>query len=484
MPPKQPPAAAAPAPPPPPKPGAVRVIHVDTRPITEGLEGAMRTWRPAPSQPEMHHAFVTTNSVPPPKRSYLALAALNNAWHCRAKGWAYEVAHVPAPADRHPSWIKIRHVLFCWDRYDADDVIVVMDTDAWIRDADGFAHAIETQLTGDTVFLAAGEPQCHETVTTASDVMNGGFMCFRKDPRVRAFLQTAWDMPDARPDVAHLKRDWPWEQGCLSRAYRADPAVAGWMAVAPVPTFNTPAGTMVTHCWYKDLAYDLALDDLLSTLGQALIAHKRRTTEFVVARHEEDVSWIGEWLPFVERVTIYDKSPTPMTSPHPKVRVVPLDNVGRESHTYAYHFAEHYDDLCDAVVCTQGRYEDHLDARAFAALVRTGERDAHGRLDVAWSQHLMRHFGWTEDRNWNGSTQRMAPYGGTMAKFYLAHVGDDLVPEDQVRWWAGAIFRTSADAVRAKPRKTYEALRDVLGVGLNPEAGHIMERFWNRLLNP
>ena len=33
----------------------------------------------------------------------------------------------------------------------------------------------------------------------------------------------------------------------------------------------------------------------------------RPTVEFVIARFNEDVEWVNEWLPVVDRVTIYNK---------------------------------------------------------------------------------------------------------------------------------------------------------------------------------
>lgn len=480
---KQPPAAAAAAQPPRP---AIHVIQVDTRSPYDDVQGPMRTWQHAANQAEMQHLYFASNPLPP-RRAYWTVTALQNAWQCRRRGWQYEFAHVPHPPDRHPSWVKIRHVLHCWKDYRPDEIVVVLDTDAWIRDAEGFEHLVASRLLaaegGDKLYMAAGEPQCQETSSTGSEVMNGGFMCFKIDERVREFLQRAWDLPAAEPEAARFANDWPWEQAALGRAYKRDEAgCQAWIDILPVPLCNTPAGTHVTHCWYKDATYELVIDDLLSSLGQELMRVKKPTLEFVIAKYHEDVSWVNEWVPFVDRVTVYDKSDQPMRATHPKITVVHLPNVGRESHTYAYHFAERYDDLCDVVVCTQGKYSDHMSKADFDAMVRGRERATAPGIDVPWSKSVMQHFGWTKDRNY--TDQPMRPAGMSSGKFFLKYIGEDLVPEDQLRWWAGGIFRTTAGDVRRHPRQRYRDLVEVLDAGSNPEAGHMMERFWRALLVP
>lgn len=234
-------------------------------------------------------------------------------------------------------------------------------------------------------------------------------------------------------------------------------------------------------------------------LACVLVVHARRrtqrfeapgggvgTVELVVARYDEDVSWLARWIPHAARITVYDKSAAPLASPHPKVRVVALPNVGREAHTYAHHFAERYDDLCDTVVCTQGRYQDHMGDEAFDEMVRSGTRAASQHaLDLTWTDTLMDQFGWTEAANNHTQgqpMQSMQPMGMTMGQFFQTYIADDLVPESSVDWWANGVFVVAAKDVRRHPRARYEAIRAVLGSHPNPEAGHAMERLWKALL--
>lgn len=457
----------------------VLVAHIDTRSLAAELRPSVRTWPGGKSHADMRQRYAAANPTPASKRSYWCLTSLLTARQARSRGWEYRYAHVAPPAGRHPSWVKTRYVLDNWESL--PEVTVVLDTDAWIRDAEGMGALVDRLLAGGDgpAYLAAGEPPCSEVQRAGAGAMNGGFMCFRKDPRVREWLQAVWDWPDTAKDCARFRGDWPWEQACMSRAYEADAAgCRAWMEVLPVTLCNTPAGTHVAHCWFKDIAWELALDDLLGVLGREVLGAEAASAELVVARYAEDVSWLAQWLPYVRRVTVYDKGPEPLQPWHPKVQVVRVPNEGREAETYLRHLVERYDDLCGTVVFAQGRWEDHVSPAEFEGLLR-GVQRAGTRLDIAWHDTPMRHFGWTVERNWNASPP-MLPLGMSLGKYLLTYVADDLVPD--VEWWPGAIFSACASNIRRHPRERYERLWDTVRGHVNPEAAHAMERLWRVLL--
>jgi hypothetical protein len=258
------------------------------------------------------------------------------------------------------------------------------------------------------------------------------------------------------------------------------------MNILPATYCNTPAGSHVVHNWWKETTAQMATDDLLCSLAQDLLpAQQRPTIELVISKYQEQCSWILDWLPLFHRVTVYDKSDNPLVSPHPKITVVPLPNVGREGHTYAHHFVEHHDKLCDHVVCCQGDFTDHLSREDFDAMIRgKGRATLRGITGTPWSSTLMESYGWTPEDNHQTRqpVTLMQPTGMTMGKYFLTYIADDLVPEARVEWWPGAIFRVSASDVRRHSPEKYAAIRKTLEVGSNPEAGHYIERFWHALL--
>lgn len=212
------------------------------------------------------------------------------------------------------------------------------------------------------------------------------------------------------------------------------------------------------------------------------------TLEFVVARYDEDVSWLAAWAPRATRITVYDKSGGAddalrrLADARPNVRVVRLPNVGREAHTYAHHIVQHHADLCDTVVFTQGSYAEHISDADFAAMVSAGRRP-HFPLDVPWTSSLMSHWGWTPAANWASSRgQAMLPTHMTMAEFFHAYVAADAPPND-LGWWPGAVFAAQGACIARRPVATFAALRDLLAQSPNPEAAHCMERLWKALVD-
>jgi len=76
-------------------------------------------------------------------------------------------------------------------------------------------------------------------------------------------------------------------------------------------------------------------------------------TEIVVARYNEDLSWL-EQLPKDIKITIYNKGKDDIKYPYIK-----LPNIGRESHTYMYHIVENYNNLAEMTIFCQGNSIEH-----------------------------------------------------------------------------------------------------------------------------
>jgi hypothetical protein len=76
------------------------------------------------------------------------------------------------------------------------------------------------------------------------------------------------------------------------------------------------------------------------------IFQKRPTVDIVIARYEEDLSWLKNLSPEYSKLYIYNKG-SPITVEMPNVHIEALPNLGRESHTYLYHVIDNYNNLAD-----------------------------------------------------------------------------------------------------------------------------------------
>ena len=78
--------------------------------------------------------------------------------------------------------------------------------------------------------------------------------------------------------------------------------------------------------------------------------------QFVIARYNENVQWT-RYLP--GRVIIYNKGKHDLFFPQENITIVPLENIGREGHTYLHHIITHYHQLADKTFFLQGHPFDH-----------------------------------------------------------------------------------------------------------------------------
>ena len=90
--------------------------------------------------------------------------------------------------------------------------------------------------------------------------------------------------------------------------------------------------------------------------------------EIVISRYNEDLEWLKD-KPFNEYNTIiYNKGKNEDFYKAPSItKIIPLENVGREAHTYFYHIINNYDNLADLTVFLPGSIQlQHKMAKANA----------------------------------------------------------------------------------------------------------------------
>lgn len=189
--------------------------------------------------------------------------------------------------------------------------------------------------------------------------------------------------------------------------------------------------------------------------------------ELVVARCGEDLRWLRK-VPREFRVSVYEKGPLCEGG-------IPLQNVGREAHTYLFHIARRYTDLADRTVFVQGHPFDHEPSlhRFLRSLAEGSEApprfywlgffcdtdDPRGRrLFVPWSR--------------NPSREELR-----VDEFHQELFGEPGPP--LYRFFGGAQFCVARDAVVSRGPEFYAK---ALAISENfPNAAHCFERCWDRV---
>jgi hypothetical protein len=98
--------------------------------------------------------------------------------------------------------------------------------------------------------------------------------------------------------------------------------------------------------------YILSKFDKKIKFTSAKLKYKSVKYEIVVARYNEDLSWL-EKIPKNIKITIYNKGDVIINNIN-KAQIIPLPNIGRESHTYIYHIVKNYNNLADTTIFCQG----------------------------------------------------------------------------------------------------------------------------------
>jgi hypothetical protein len=227
----------------------------------------------------------------------------------------------------------------------------------------------------------------------------------------------------------------------------------------------------------------------------------KQKVDIVIARYKEKIDWLEDALNQLKpnydiTVWIYNKGTTLVQLPEEicddTLSVRTLPNVGRESHTYLHHITQHYDNLNDRyVIFLQGDFKEHF--RWYGNPSTTSECISNLLQDALQTQKASTSFANT----WRHEVgQCAAHYGFRIA----AHSGQPLIPRSTkcfgdwynefvgewnnseswhtIPFWIGGLFAVSGNHIRARPVTYYERLRDCVGVSLNPEVGHFMERAW------
>lgn len=224
----------------------------------------------------------------------------------------------------------------------------------------------------------------------------------------------------------------------------------------------------------------------------------RISYELVVARYQEDVSWLQEDQGAeMAHSLLYNKGP-----PLGLSNEVSLVNVGRESHTYLHYLSTRYSSLPEVVVFTQGDASDHdhvsggrshlehlLAMRDHAAIFGkskphvthyNGSAVADSSSPVGSSRTLNMF-----DSNFNlqPAFKMATSYRGgvplSFGDWFMTHIaasGTDY--PNPIRIYPNALFAVHRELILQRPLEFYQGLLAHVEYCANPVEGHFLERSW------
>jgi len=235
----------------------------------------------------------------------------------------------------------------------------------------------------------------------------------------------------------------------------------------------------------------LALTVSNATYGQCSDTH----VEIVVARYNEDVSWLNEYPFKCYRQIIYNKGPLPaQCGDSVRCVVETLPNVGRCDHTYLHHITSKYSSLANVTVFLSGSVQAVSWKKPIVdELMRlVNIKNDSVLLTISTPARLPEQFEYFDvtsyrssdpsNRNLNRNASMQLcperPFGNWYRKNF-----PKLPPTLPVIMW-GSLFAMSREDIQQHSLDYYANLRDYLDTHQNPECGHYFERSWGAVFYP
>lgn len=209
----------------------------------------------------------------------------------------------------------------------------------------------------------------------------------------------------------------------------------------------------------------------------------------IISRYNENLEWLKE-EPFNKYpVIIYNKGPNDdFYKPDNLIKIVKLDNVGREGHTYLHHIINNYDNLYNINILLPGSINIEIKKKISTILINNIEEN-NKAIFLSTQTSLNELYSFELD-NWTSTDDNnkainpenkleispIKPFG----KWFEHNFKN--VNLEYVNY--NGIFSVSREDIIQHPKSHYENLIKYLENSSNPEVGHYLERSWYAVFYP
>jgi len=197
----------------------------------------------------------------------------------------------------------------------------------------------------------------------------------------------------------------------------------------------------------------------------------------IISRYKEDLEWLKKYNDF--EITVYNKGCK--LSEDKNFKVLNLENVGRESHTWLHHIVENYNSLNDINIFLQGKIDD-LNCMAYKNPNDYLEKIHKYGFSVS-RFGLLGPFHW----DWNVKINKDIRYKEqwqnneiSRSKIGFRNFSKQLFPEIPlfIATSYSGCFAVKREIIRQHDINFYKKLLEILSKHNNPIEGHYMERLW------
>ena len=201
------------------------------------------------------------------------------------------------------------------------------------------------------------------------------------------------------------------------------------------------------------------------------------SNSLIISRFNEDLNWLKRFKNF--KITIYNKGQDIQNITFGKV--IKLENVGRESHTWIYHIFKNYENLDDINIFLQGRIDDlgcmaYQDPNLYINEIKKFGFAA-SRYGILGPSHWKWHVGIEKDYRYkdawvNNQISRSKIGFRNFSKKFFSDI------PYFVNTSYGGCFAVKKELILNYEKDFYYELLEILDKHQNPIEGHYMERLW------
>ena len=212
--------------------------------------------------------------------------------------------------------------------------------------------------------------------------------------------------------------------------------------------------------------------------------------EIVVARYNENLSWMN-LSPFNEfKYTIYNKGFNNNFEQKYINKVINLPNVGRCDHTYLYHIVENFDNLANITIFFPGSINAKHKIYNAIKIINEIKKYKKGIFLANNTPNIKNKFNnftinthrcndpinLINNTDINTYPSNIRPYGN----WFVHHFGNIIV---NYSCWCSIFSLSKQDIIKNNKNKYIKILNE-LSKHSNPEVGHYVERSWVAIFHP
>ncbi len=212
----------------------------------------------------------------------------------------------------------------------------------------------------------------------------------------------------------------------------------------------------------------------------------------IVSRYNEDLNWMNEY-PFNQfKYIIYNKGDDDNFCITNAIKVINIENIGKNDHTYLYHIVSNYYSLPNILVFFPGSLNiDYKKQKAILILnniIQSKFKEAYfigyyqSSIKKSFYNFKLDEWKTSDTQNFIKNNEcklqlaRIRPYG----LWYTYFFGN--TPARWSTWWG--IFSIDKRDIIQHPISRYETLIATVNKHSNPEVGHYIERSWGAIFYP